>query len=133
VEVDPLHLRVLRLLRVAEESRLREVVSRDLVTALEGTSLEEVAKILIASKKSLLPLVKEGGLPACQNCGGSHMFEFQLLPQLLYYLGVQNETDTDSLDWATIAVYTCAASCNKSESSCEGYVEEFAWVQLAVT
>jgi pre-rRNA-processing protein TSR4 len=76
---------------------------------------------------------KEGGLPACQNCGGSRMFEFQLLPQLLYYLGVQNETDTDSLDWATIAVYTCAASCNKSESSCEGYVEEFAWVQLAVT
>lgn len=72
-------------------------------------------------------------VPACLNCGGRRMFEFQLLPQLLYFLGVQNETDSDSLDWATIAVYTCAASCNKTDSSCEGYVEEFPWVQLAVT
>ncbi|KAG0600346.1 hypothetical protein M758_11G026300 [Ceratodon purpureus] len=82
---------------------------------------------------SLQDQPKEGDVPRCQNCGGSRMFEFQLLPQLLYYLGVQNEADSDSLDWATIAVYTCAASCNKSDSSFEGYVEEFPWVQLAVT
>lgn len=51
--------------------------------------------------------------------------DFQVLPQLLYYFGVEN--DVDSLDWATIVVYTC-------ESSCEGsiaYKEEFVWVQLA--
>ena len=82
---------------------------------------------------SLQDQPKESDIPPCHNCGGPRMFEFQLLPQLLYFLGVQNETDNDSLDWATIAVYTCAASCNKTESSCEGYVEEFAWVQLAVT
>lgn len=76
---------------------------------------------------------KERDIPPCANCGGPRMFEFQLLPQLLYFLGVQNEADSDSLDWATIAVYTCANSCNKSGSSCEGYVEEFPWVQLAVT
>jgi hypothetical protein len=34
-------------------------VSKDLVIASEGTSLEEAVKILITSKKSLLPLVKE--------------------------------------------------------------------------
>lgn len=76
---------------------------------------------------------KESDIPPCLNCGGPRMFEFQLLPQLLYFLGVQNEAENDSVDWATIAVYSCAASCNKSDSSSEGYVEEFAWVQLAVT
>jgi IMP dehydrogenase len=42
-------------------TEVREVMSRDLVTAPAGTSLEEAAKILIASKKSLLPLVTENG------------------------------------------------------------------------
>ncbi|PHU28780.1 hypothetical protein BC332_00873 [Capsicum chinense] len=48
----------------------------------------------------------------------------QVLPQILYYFGVEN--DAQSLDWATIAVYTC-------ESSCDGNVayKEFAWVQIA--
>lgn len=76
---------------------------------------------------------KQSDITPCFNCGGPRIFEFQLLPQLLYFLQVQNETDNDSLDWATIAVYSCAASCNKSDSTCEGYVEEFAWVQLAVS
>lgn len=76
---------------------------------------------------------KEGNVPPCANCGGPRMFEFQLLPQLLYFLGVQNETENDSLDWATIAVYSCAASCSNSNLSSEGYVEDFPWVQLAVT
>lgn len=76
---------------------------------------------------------EESDIPPCCNCGGPRMFEFQLLPQLLYFLGVQNEAENDSLDWATIAVYSCAGSCNKTGSGSEGYVEEFPWVQLAVT
>ncbi|KAF5810512.1 putative programmed cell death protein [Helianthus annuus] len=48
----------------------------------------------------------------------------QILPQLLYFLKVEN--DYKSLDWATIVVYTCEASCDGSLS----YVEEFSWVQL---
>lgn len=63
-------------------------------------------------------------IPKCSSCGGSMNYEFQILPQLLYYFGVDN--DPNSLDWATIVVYTCA-------DSCEGglpYKEEFAWVQL---
>ena len=49
------------------------------------------------------------------------------MPQLLYYLGVGNQPD--SLDWATIAVYTCQGSCDQNVS----YKEEFAWVQLYPT
>lgn len=50
---------------------------------------------------------------------------FQVLPQLLYYFGVKN--DADSLDWATIVVYSCEASCDAAM----GYKEEFAWVQVS--
>ncbi|KAF7154438.1 hypothetical protein RHSIM_Rhsim01G0287800 [Rhododendron simsii] len=64
-------------------------------------------------------------IPNCSYCGGPRGFEFQILPQLLYYFGVK--TDVDSLDWATIVVYTCEASCEESGR----YKEEFGWVQLA--
>jgi len=46
------------------------------------------------------------------------------LPQLLYYFGVDNEVD--SLDWASIVVYACEASCDASLP----YKHEFAWVQI---
>ncbi|GAV56997.1 zf-MYND domain-containing protein/PDCD2_C domain-containing protein [Cephalotus follicularis] len=66
-------------------------------------------------------------IPKCSYCSGPLRFEFQILPQLLYYFGVKN--DVDSLDWATIAVFTCEASCETSVS----YIEEFTWVQLYST
>lgn len=65
-------------------------------------------------------------IPKCNYCGGPRGFEFQILPQLLYYFGVKN--DVDSLDWATIVVYTCEASCEENNGP---YKEEFCWVQLA--
>ncbi|KAL9257466.1 Programmed cell death protein 2-like protein [Drosera capensis] len=64
-------------------------------------------------------------IPRCRYCSGPLRFEFQIMPQLLYYFHVENEAD--SLDWATIAVYTCDASCDKTNVV---YKEEFAWVQL---
>ncbi|XP_009766240.1 uncharacterized protein [Nicotiana sylvestris] len=64
-------------------------------------------------------------IPKCSYCGGRRVFEFQVLPQVLYYFGVEN--DVNSLDWATIAVYTCEASCDGSMA----YKEEFVWVQIA--
>ncbi|KAF3646251.1 putative transcription factor HBP-1a-like isoform 1 [Capsicum annuum] len=42
-----------------------------------------------------------------------------------YYFGVEN--DAQSLDWPTIAVYTCESSCDGNVA----YKEEFAWVQIA--
>ncbi|KAF4385337.1 hypothetical protein G4B88_026620 [Cannabis sativa] len=64
-------------------------------------------------------------IPKCSYCSGPMRFEFQILPQLLYYFRVRN--DVDSLDWATIVVYTCKASCEYSVA----YNEEYAWVQLS--
>ncbi|PON40533.1 Programmed cell death protein [Parasponia andersonii] len=64
-------------------------------------------------------------IPKCNYCSGPLRFEFQILPQLLYYFRVRN--DVDSLDWATIAVYACEASCDSNVA----YKEEYAWVQLS--
>ncbi|XP_044491756.1 programmed cell death protein 2-like [Mangifera indica] len=64
-------------------------------------------------------------IPNCSYCGGPRCFEFQILPQLLYYFNVKN--DVDSLDWSTIVVYTCEGSCETSIN----YVEEFVWVQYS--
>ncbi|WVZ15595.1 hypothetical protein V8G54_013161 [Vigna mungo] len=63
-------------------------------------------------------------IPRCSYCSGPMCCEFQILPQLLYYFGVDNEVD--SLDWASIVVYACEASCNASLP----YKHEFAWVQI---
>ncbi|KAI3731456.1 hypothetical protein L1987_62644 [Smallanthus sonchifolius] len=63
-------------------------------------------------------------IPKCSSCGSDRAFEFQILPQLIYFFEVKN--DSNSLDWATIVVYTCEASCDGSQS----YEEEFSWVQL---
>jgi pre-rRNA-processing protein TSR4 len=48
----------------------------------------------------------------------------QVMSQMLHYFHVENEPD--SLDWATIIVYTCQGSCDWNVS----YKEEFVWVQL---
>ena len=42
-------------------TELREVMVTDLITAPEGVSFEEASRILIESKKSLLPIVSDGG------------------------------------------------------------------------
>ncbi|XVE90615.1 hypothetical protein DITRI_Ditri20bG0092000 [Diplodiscus trichospermus] len=83
-----------------------------------------------ATSKPLWPMLSgrpsKADIPRCRSCGGDLCFEFQILPQLLYYFGVKN--DADSLDWATMAVYTCKGSCEGV-----GYKEEFAWVQLSTS
>ncbi|KAG6473820.1 hypothetical protein ZIOFF_067738 [Zingiber officinale] len=66
-------------------------------------------------------------IPKCKYCNGSLCYEFQIMPQLLYYLGVKN--DSDSLDWGVIVIYTCLASCESNVR----YKEEFTWVQLYPT
>ncbi|KAJ4763242.1 Programmed cell death protein 2 [Rhynchospora pubera] len=81
-----------------------------------------------ATAKPLWPLCSgrpsKTEIPPCRYCKGPLCYEFQIMPQLLYYFGVKN--DSNSLDWGTIAVFTCLASCESSIS----YKEEFAWVQI---
>ncbi|KAK9053080.1 hypothetical protein SSX86_029710 [Deinandra increscens subsp. villosa] len=63
-------------------------------------------------------------IPKCSSCGSDRAFEFQIMRRLLHLIKMEN--DSTSLDWATIVVYTCQASCDGSRS----YEEEFPWVQL---
>jgi len=74
-------------------------------------------------------------IPPCK-CGAPRQFEFQILPQLLYFL---HDTSSDEgalpcapkLDFGTIAVFTCTACCDLSAREGEQpfYPSEFAWVQ----
>ncbi|KAK8374386.1 hypothetical protein O3P69_011750 [Scylla paramamosain] len=50
------------------------------------------------------------GMGKCQHCGGSTMFELQLTPQLLLHLRVSGVQGVP-LEFGTVAVFTCAASC----------------------
>ena len=61
-------------------------------------------------------------IPPCESCGAARRFEFQVMPQLLNILGV-DPADDDALDFGTIAVYSCSASCGG-----DGYKHEFVWV-----
>ncbi|GAQ82545.1 putative programmed cell death protein [Klebsormidium nitens] len=67
----------------------------------------------------------EKGIPPCPECGSERIFEFQVLPQLLYYMHVDS-SDPETLDWGTIAVYTCGKSCKGKEA----YQEEVVWLQV---
>lgn len=71
----------------------------------------------------------------CARCGGKRVFEFQIMPQLVYFVApaekqgasIQRVAERlrDDMDWITIAVYTCERSCSEGEE----YVAEAAWLQ----
>ena len=61
-----------------------------------------------------------------------------MLPQMLVHLETSEElalslaagaNNADSLDWGTVALYTCSASCVAAEGEPSAYVEEFCWHQ----
>ncbi|CAK6964020.1 programmed cell death protein 2 [Scomber scombrus] len=61
-------------------------------------------------------------IPAC-ICGAKRTYEFQVMPQLLNSLCV--DSTGASIDWGTLAVYTCSISCNHDDEYCP----EFVWKQ----
>ncbi|GAA6111087.1 programmed cell death protein 2 [Tachysurus ichikawai] len=65
---------------------------------------------------------KKEDIPKC-SCGTNRNFEFQIMPQLLNHLKVDS-LDV-SIDWGTLAIYTCAASCDQGKN----YSSEFIWKQ----
>jgi pre-rRNA-processing protein TSR4 len=79
-------------------------------------------------------------VPPCEHCGSNRVFECQLMPQLLYYIAnmsrdtPKSSTQTSleaylnapSLDWGTIALYSCSASCTPSSTA---YANEYIFVQ----
>ncbi|XP_015601697.1 programmed cell death protein 2 isoform X2 [Cephus cinctus] len=62
-------------------------------------------------------------IPVCQECGSKRQFEFQIMPQLLNYLKLDNTLK--DLDWGILAVFTCTESCIPKS----GYVTEYIWKQ----
>ncbi|XP_062850915.1 programmed cell death protein 2 [Trichomycterus rosablanca] len=61
-------------------------------------------------------------IPKCP-CGADRIFEFQIMPQLLNSLKV--DRPDASIDWGTLVIYTCAASCDQGNK----YSPEFIWKQ----
>lgn len=61
-------------------------------------------------------------IPPC-TCGAKRIFEFQVMPQLLNSLCV--DSTGASIDWGTLAIYTCSASCYHDDQYCP----EFIWKQ----
>jgi len=73
------------------------------------------------------PVPSDSDIPPCQNCSARRRFEFQVMPQLLLSLDLNEEHDS-SLNWGTVAVYSCSASCQGTAA----YLEEFVYVQPEV-
>ena len=71
-------------------------------------TFSEKASPLWASRHRRVELTD---VPSCERCGAARRFEFQVMPQALTFLGIDSE-HPESPDWATIAVYTCSASCS---------------------
>lgn len=72
--------------------------------------------------ESALPLV-----PPCEVCRSPRKFEFQIMPQLLTHLDVDDVGK--SIDWGVISVFTCEESCDISPEGSQiresAYRQEF--------
>lgn len=71
--------------------------------------------------------IHTGDVPPCERCGGERKFEFQVLPQLLNYLGVDQQSSlvditSRTCEWGTLAVYTCAKSCPLETKCAQEYL-----------
>ncbi len=64
-------------------------------------------------------------VPQCPYCKGPRVFEFQIMPQLLNYVG--DDSVLGDLDWGTLAVYTCEQNCGGDDGP--AYKKEFVWQQ----
>ncbi len=94
----------------------------------------------------------------CQICGAPKEIEFQVLPQLLYFLNVDAKTKVPSnlecavapptapptkeeffknnkgedIDFGTIDIYTCTNSCSQVACVYSSYIEESVYIQSPV-
>lgn len=65
-------------------------------------------------------------VPACARCGSPRKFEFQIMPQLLYFLCPEDRETGGGLDFGVLGVWTCPGSCGDGTT---GYFEEFVYNQ----
>ncbi|KRX60096.1 Programmed cell death protein 2 [Trichinella sp. T9] len=65
-------------------------------------------------------------IPKCELCGADRSFEFQIMPHLLSLMDVDS-VEAGGIDWATVCVYTCSASCDLTGRD---YAQEYVWKQM---
>lgn len=69
-------------------------------------------------------------IPNCPRCSSERIAEFQILPQLLYTLGMDQSLDEkENIDWGILTVFTCKSSCPVDTNTKIFYSEEFIWRQ----
>lgn len=51
------------------------------------------------------------------------------MPHLLSHLEVDTAIEGPTIDWGTIAVYTCDSDCTAKNNTELPYIEEFSWKQ----
>ncbi|XP_014211929.1 programmed cell death protein 2 [Copidosoma floridanum] len=61
-------------------------------------------------------------IPKCE-CGSERQFEFQIMPQLLVKLNLDNVLH--NIDWGVLLIYTCKHSCATTHK----YANEYVWKQ----
>jgi pre-rRNA-processing protein TSR4 len=69
-------------------------------------------------------ILEEKDVPKCKYCGGERSYEFQILPQLLYKLKIEDRPDP--MEWANLVAFTCKNSCSKPGTT---YYEEVLYRQ----
>jgi pre-rRNA-processing protein TSR4 len=105
--------------------------------------------------------IDQARVPHCEHCGAHRQFEFQVMPQLLFYLSVDKQTSivspageqttqrtvatfhnpsNEDIDWNSLDVYTCSASCGGSRGAADTvsapepcYKEEFVYSQQQIS
>ena len=131
----------LRPLRRAQHVQSRPPGSRAAHLRLEAPSRSQItrgSRLLFAYSQSTYLLC----------AGAPRTFEFQLMPQLLCSLEAEEGdlealvaaakaeaaggASPESLDWGTVAVYTCSASCEAASGASCVYSDEFVWHQPVV-
>ncbi len=86
-------------------------------------------QILWTSRSNILPKRKQfepHSYFQCPHCKSERKYEFQIMPQILFYLQVE-KYGYQNFQFDTILIYTCANSCS-TENNC---VEECAWIELS--
>ncbi|KAL6073816.1 MYND-type domain-containing protein [Balamuthia mandrillaris] len=70
-------------------------------------------------------------VPPCWHCGFPRIFEFQLLPTFIYLIHQHAHVMPCTLDFSTVAAFSCSASCQPSASTA-GFVQEFAFQEASL-
>ena len=117
VQLSKFHLRLKRSGDPAHAIRYRfdDGAGAWVLTPSEAAWTQMVAaKAALGACVTLGPEVSKRTVPDCPRCGSPRRFEFQVLPQIINHLGVDSELHS-ALDFGSVAVFTCAASCAPPE------------------